>query len=383
MKVIIAPDSFKDSLTASDAAQAMASGWQRVFPDAELILCPMADGGEGTLAAINAVCAGEWQQHLVQGPMGDATPARWLWLPHGHVAIIEMSQASGLQLLAPQRRNAGASSTYGTGELIRAALDMGAEEIILTIGGSATNDAGAGMLTALGARLLDREGRVLPSGGLALRDLATIDLDALDGRLRHTRFLLAADVDNPLCGPDGASHTFGPQKSASAAQVQALDAALAHFADLSAALLGTDHRHEAGSGAAGGLGFAAKAYLHARFQAGVEVVAALHQLADKMKHADWVITGEGQFDRQTLHGKTPLGVAKIAQAANVPVIVVAGTLGEHYQDLYAHGISAAFSLTDGPISLEDACGHAAMLLEARVVDIARLIKSSMRTGLGT
>ena len=376
MKVILAPDSFKDSLSARKVAQAIAQGWQQVFPDSEVILCPMADGGEGSIEAVLDNCQGQWREHVVQGPLGEPVNAKWGWLATQKIAIIEMAQASGIQLIKPSQRDATRSSTFGTGQLILAALDAGAKEIILTIGGSATNDAGAGLLHALGAQLLDAQGQPLPAGGLALKDVAKIDLSHFDRRIQHTRFLLAADVNNPLCGENGASHIFGPQKGASPEQVLQLDQALAHFADLSAHLLGTDKRHEPGAGAAGGLGFAAKSYFNAEFKAGVEVIAELNQLSSKIQGADWVITGEGKMDGQTLSGKTVFGVAQIAQASQVPVIVVAGTLGQNYQALYQHGVTAAFSLTSGPMTLEDACDHAAQLLYERTIDIAQLIKSS-------
>lgn len=377
MKVVIAPDSFKDSLSAQEIAQAIAFGWQQVFPDAEIIQCPMADGGEGSIEAVLEVCSGQWREQMVQGPLGEPVRAKWGWLDAKKIAIIEMAQASGIQLVQPADRDACISSTFGTGELILAALDAGAQHIILTIGGSATNDAGTGLLNALGAKFLDADHQILPAGGLALQNLAEINLDQFDPRIKQTQFLLAADVTNPLCGPNGASHIFGPQKGASPHQVLQLDQALAHFADVTAQLLGVDQRHEAGAGAAGGLGFAAKTFLRAEFRSGVEVIAELNQLATKIQGADWVITGEGKFDEQTLNGKTPFGVAKIAQAANIPVIVIAGTLGQNYQALYEHGITAAFSLTSGPISLEDACHNAAELIRARTTDIARLIQSSM------
>ncbi|MCU4577285.1 glycerate kinase [Acinetobacter courvalinii] len=377
MKVVIAPDSFKDSLSAQHVAEAIALGWQQVFPDAEIVTCPMADGGEGTIDAVLAACSGQWREQIVQGPLGESVLAKWGWLDAKKIAIIEMAQASGIQLLKPSQRNACISSTFGTGELILAALDAGAKEILLTVGGSATNDAGTGLLNALGVRFLDVDHQVLPTGGLALQNLAQIDLENFDSRIQQTKFLLAADVTNPLCGPNGASHIFGPQKGASSQQVLALDQALSHFADVTAQYFGFDQRHEAGAGAAGGLGFAAKTFLKAEFRSGVEVIAELNQLADKIQGADWVITGEGKLDEQTLNGKTPFGVAKIAQAANVPVIVIAGTLGQNYQALYQHGITAAFSLTSGPSTLEQACQNAAELIRARTTDIARLIQSTM------
>ncbi|ENX13363.1 hypothetical protein F895_02667 [Acinetobacter sp. CIP 64.2] len=377
MKVVIAPDSFKDSLSAQEIAQAIASGWQKVFPDAEIIQCPMADGGEGSIEAVLEVCSGQWREQLVQGPLGEPVLAKWGWLATEKIAIIEMAQASGIQLVKPAQRDACNSSSYGTGQLILAALDAGAKEIVLTVGGSASNDAGTGLLTALGAMFLDAEHNPLAAGGIALQNLAKINLDQLNPRIKQTQFLLAADVTNPLCGPNGASHIFGPQKGASPQQVLELDQALSHFADVTAQLLGVDQRHEAGAGAAGGLGFAAKTFLKAEFRSGVEVIAELNQLATKIQGADWMITGEGKFDAQTLNGKTPFGVAKIAQAANVPVIVIAGALGENYQALYPHGVTAAFSLTSGPTSLEEACRNAAELVSARTTDIARLIQSSM------
>lgn len=378
MKVVIAPDSFKDSLSALGVAQAIAQAWQEVFPEAETILCPMADGGEGTLEAVLEVCKGEWREKTVIGPLGKPVQAKWGWLEKQKIAMIEMAQASGIQLVPPSERDACQSTTFGTGQLILDALDAGTKDIILTVGGSATNDGGTGLLTALGARLLDSEQHVLPDGGLALETLSKIDLTHLDPRIQQTRFLLAADVTNPLCGPNGASYIFGPQKGATPAQVQLLDEALAHFADVSAQLLGFDKRDEAGSGAAGGLGFAAKSYLNAEFKAGVEVVAELNQLAHKISSADWVITGEGKFDRQTLNGKTVFGVSRVAKMQNIPVIVIAGTLGEGYQVLYQHGVTAAFSLTNGPITLEQACEHASELIFDRTIDIARLIKFNLK-----
>ena len=373
MKIVIAPDSFKDSLSAEKVADAIAAGLADVFPHAQLVKCPMADGGEGTVEAIVAAGNGQLRRNQVQGPLGAPVEAHWGWLPDSHTAIIEMAEASGLQLVAPGQRDACVSSTFGTGELIRAALDAGAQRVILAIGGSATNDAGAGALQALGLGLFDEQGKSLARGGLALAEVARIDLSGLDPRLARVRFEIAADVNNPLCGEQGASAIFGPQKGASPEQVRLLDQALGHFADHCARVLPKDVRQEPGSGAAGGLGFAAKAFFGAQFRAGVEVVAELVGLAEAVKGADLVITGEGRFDAQTLRGKTPFGVARIAQAHGVPVVVLAGTLGEGYQALYEHGINAAFALTSGPMSLQDACTRAPQLLTDRARDIARLL----------
>lgn len=378
MKVVIAPDSFKDSLSAQGVAEAIALGLAQVWPQATLVKCPMADGGEGTVESILAACAGELRRSRVRGPLGAPVEAAWGWLPHTQTAIIEMAEASGLQLVPPGQRDACISSTFGTGELIRAALDAGAQRVILAIGGSATNDGGAGAMHALGLKLLDAQNQALVPGGLALAQLARLDLSGLDPRLAQVRFDIAADVNNPLCGPQGASAIFGPQKGASPAQVQQLDQALGHFAERCAQALGKDVRDEPGSGAAGGLGFAAKAFLGAQFQAGVEVVAELVGLADAVKDADLVITGEGRFDAQTLRGKTPFGVARIAKQHGVPVVVIAGTLGDGYQELYDHGIDAAFAVTSGPMTLEQACAEAPRLLRERATDIARVWQMARR-----
>jgi glycerate kinase len=372
MKIVIAPDSFKDSLSAQGVADAIALGLAEVWPDAQLVKCPMADGGEGTVESVLAACNGQLRRTAVRGPLGTTVNAAWGWLPHSHTAIIEMAEASGLQLVPVDQRDACVTSTYGTGELIRAALDAGAQRIILAIGGSATNDGGAGAMQALGVQLFDAQGQSLAAGGLALAQLFRIDVSNIDPRVKQVRFDIAADVNNPLCGTHGASAIFGPQKGASAEQVQLLDQALGHFADHCASSLDRDVRDEPGSGAAGGLGFAAKAFLGAQFKAGVEVVAELVGLADAINNADLVITGEGRFDAQTLRGKTPFGVARIAREQGVPVIVIAGTLGEGYQQLYAHGIEAAFALASGPMTLAQACADAPRLLRERATDIARL-----------
>jgi len=376
MKIIIAPDSFKDSLSAEGVAQAIAEGLAQVWPDAELVQCPMADGGEGTVDAVLAACKGQLRHHVVRGPLGTAVEAHWGWLADSHTAIIEMAEASGLQLVPPGQRDACTTTTHGTGELIRAALDAGAERIILAIGGSATNDGGAGAMQALGVQLFDADDQPLAPGGLALARLARISLEHLDPRLAQVRFEIAADVNNPLCGPHGASAIFGPQKGANPEQVQQLDAALGRFADHCAKVLSKDVRDEPGSGAAGGLGFAAKAFFGAQFRAGVEVVAELVGLDAAVRGADLVITGEGRFDAQTLRGKTPFGVARIARQHKVPVIVIAGTLGDGYEQMYAHGVDAAFALPSGPMTLEQACAEAPRLLSERAADVARLWRTA-------
>jgi glycerate kinase len=365
MKIVIAPDSFKDSLSAEGVASAIAQGIRDAFPDAELVLCPMADGGEGTVDAILAVLPGERRTECVRGPLGNEVNAHWGWLSESHTAIIEMAEASGLQLLSLEERDALNTCTFGTGELINAAMAAGAKTIILTVGGSATNDGGAGMLRALGATFEDAEGKPLGPGGHRLAQLAKLDLQGFDSRVKGITFIVAADVDNPLCGPHGASAVFGPQKGADAQDVALLDDALSTFADACAQVLGRDLRDVPGAGAA-------LAFLNAEFRAGVEVVAEQVGLEDKTRGADLVITGEGRCDAQTLRGKTPMGVARVAQRQGVPVVILAGTLGEGYQALYEHGIDAAFAIVPGPMTLADACADAPRLLRERARDVVRL-----------
>lgn len=371
VKIVIAPDSFKESVSAPDAAAAIARGVKAACPGAHTVCIPMADGGEGTVEAVLAAAGGQARQRTVNDALGHKVDAVWGLLEDG-TAVIEMAAAAGLELIAPSRRDPLRASSHGVGELILAALDAGAVRIILGLGGSATNDGGAGMLTALGLRLLDKDGRSLPPGGGALGQLASIDPRGLDSRLANTRIIIASDVDNPLCGPQGASHVFGPQKGATPEQVQTLDAMLGNFADICARQLGSDRRHDAGAGAAGGLGFAAKTFLNADFRPGVEIVAELGGLAQAMEGATLAFTGEGRMDAQTLRGKTPAGVARIAQQAGVPVVALAGSLGDGYEALHAGGISAAFSLAPGPITLQQALADAERLLHDRARDVMQL-----------
>jgi len=371
MKLVIAPDSFKESLSAPEVAAAIARGWSRARPLDEILLRPMADGGEGTVDAVLAATGGERRECAVRGPLGASVQAHWGWLEEG-AAVIEMAAASGLHWVAPQQRDATRTTSYGTGELIRAALEAGARKIILGLGGSATNDGGMGLLQALGVRFLDERGEPLGDGGAALAGLHAIDLAGLDPRLAGVEVEVAADVNNPLCGEHGASAVFGPQKGASPEQVRQLDAALARYAEVAARTLGQDHSLFPGVGAAGGLGFAARAFLRARFRPGVELVAEVSGLAEALQGADLAITGEGRLDEQSLHGKTPIGVARLAREAGVPLIALAGSLGKGYGRLHQAGIAAAFSLVPGPISLAEAMAGAAGELEARAEELARL-----------
>lgn len=372
MKIVIAPDSFKESLSAAGVASALARGLRQALPTAEIRECPLGDGGEGTLDAVLAATGGEVREARVTGPLGEPVTARWGWLAEQRTAFVEMASASGLELVPKARRDVRVATSHGTGELLRAALDAGAERLVLAIGGSATNDGGAGVLQALGVRLLDGQGQALAPGGAALASLASLDLTDLHPRLAAVEVVIAADVDNPLCGPQGASQIFGPQKGASPEQVRELDAALAHFATVTAATLGRDVSEQPGAGAAGGVGFAALAFLQATFRPGIEVVAELVGLEEALQDADLAVTGEGRLDGQTLRGKTPAGVLRLAQRHGVPVVAVAGSLGEGYDALYQQGLAAAFSLVPGPLSLEEALAQAEGLLERTARDIGRL-----------
>lgn len=376
MKIVVAPDSFKESLSAAGVARALARGLRQALPAAEIIECPLGDGGEGTLDAVLAATGGEVREARVTGPLGEPVTARWGWLAEQRTAFVEMASASGLELVPRSRRDVLVATSRGTGELLHAALDAGAERLVLAIGGSATNDGGAGLLQALGVRLLDKQGQALGPGGAALAMLASLDVTALHPRLAEVEVVIAADVDNPLCGPQGASQIFGPQKGASPEQVRHLDAALAHFATVTAATLGRDVREQPGAGAAGGVGFAALAFLQATFRPGIEVVAELVGLDDALIDADLAVTGEGRLDGQTLRGKTPAGVLRLAQRHGVPVVAVAGSLGEGYDALYEQGLAAAFSLVPGPLSLEEALAQAEVLLERTARDIGRLWRTA-------
>lgn len=378
MNVLLCPDSFKDALSAQDAAAAMARGVQRAMPDAQVHTCPLADGGEGSLDALINATGAERRLLAVQDALGRPRQATWGWLSSQRTAFIELAEASGLQHLAADERNALHTSTFGVGELLRAALDQGAEKTLLLLGGSATNDGGAGMLQALGAQLLDHNGESLPTGGAALSQLTRLELGGLDPRLARLKLEAAVDVDNPLLGERGASAVFGPQKGASPEEVKQLDQALSHFADISTQTLGYDHRALPGAGAAGGMGFAAKAFLNATLKPGIEMIMQQADMATLLARADLVITGEGRLDGQSLAGKTPIGVSRAAQRLNKPVIVLAGSLGDGWEACLNEGVTAAFALADGPMALEDALPRTAELLEARCESLLRLWGASAR-----
>ena len=372
MKIVIAPDSFKESLTALEVAEAIEAGLKKVLPDAEYVKVPMADGGEGTVQSLVDATEGRLISAEVCAPLGNKVKAEFGLSGDGRTAIIEMAAASGLHLVPPEARNPLRTTSYGTGELILAALAEGVEKIIVGIGGSATNDGGAGMLQALGALLLDAHHQPIGAGGGCLQDLAAIDLSGLDKRLAGVEIVVACDVDNPMCGEKGASAVFGPQKGATPEMVQALDSGLQHFADIAARDLGLDIQSPAGAGAAGGMGGGVLLLPDARLQAGVQIVMEAVKLAEKVQDADLVITGEGRMDAQSVHGKTPIGVAHTAKAFGKPVIAIVGCLREDYEVVYAQGIDAVFPIIRQLGSLEEILQHGRDNLVSAAQNVARI-----------
>ena len=374
IKIVIAPDSFKESLSAVQAAQAIEAGLREIWPQAQYVSVPIADGGEGTVQALVAATDGELHTHSVTGPLGECVKAEWGLTGNGQTAVIEMAAAAGLALVPNALRDPTTTTTYGVGELIRIALDAGARQFVIGLGGSATNDGGAGMLQALGTRLLDQSGKPIGFGGLQLANLVSIDVSALDSRLADCHFSVACDVDNPLCGPQGASVIFGPQKGATAAQVAQLDAALARFAAVIQQQFNRDVANVPGAGAAGGMGAALLAFLPAHLQPGIGLVLEAAGLARHLAGADLVITGEGRIDGQTLHGKAPLGVAQLAAQHGKPVIAFAGSVGTDAGLLHAHGISAIFSIQRQPGPLAEALLHASHNLRLTARNVAAAMR---------
>lgn len=357
MRILIAPDKFKGTLTGVEAAAAMSEGALRVYPDAVVTTLPVADGGEGTLEA--AVAAGfEERFTSVVGPIIKPAGAVWAFNPETRVAVIETAQASGYLLSEPTVENSLRAHSYGSGQLIAAALDAGATEIVLGLGGSAMTDAGTGALRALGLRPVDSAGNLVPLGGGSLLDVAAIDTSGLDPRLASVRLRMAVDVDNPLYGFNGAAHVFGPQKGADDDAVEKLDAGLKHLASLVREATGTDV-DVSGAGAAGGFPALFLAYTNTSIERGFELVAEMIGLDAALADADLVITGEGSMDEQSLSGKAPIGVADAAAALGLPVVVVAGRIVVSAEELAAHGVVAAVSATDVAGSPEAALAEAA------------------------
>lgn len=355
MKIVIAPDSFKESMTAMEVSLAIEAGLQEVLDNnVTYVKVPMADGGEGTVQSLVDATGGSIQEVSVTGPLGNQVTAMYGLLGDGKTAVIEMASASGIHLVPVEKRDPVITTTLGTGELMLAALDKGVNRLIIGIGGSATNDGGAGMLQALGVKLLDDAGEIIPLGGGGLSRLAKIDVSGIDKRFCKVKVEVACDVDNPLTGPKGASAIYGPQKGATEKQIGELDKNLAHFAEVISRDVGMDIEHTPGAGAAGGLGAALLAFLDAELKRGGELVVDAVGLREHVQDADVVITGEGGINHQTIHGKTPICVAKAAKEYNVPVIALAGSLTNDYSNVYEAGIDAVFSIVPGPVTLEEA-----------------------------
>jgi glycerate kinase len=382
VRILVASDSFKGSLTAREACAAIEAGLRDVWADAvEVVTVPMADGGEGTVAALVDAMGGEVVHLTATGPLGDPVPAFFGLLGDGLTAAIEMAAASGLPLVPPHRRDPTIATTRGTGDLIAAAIARGVQRLILGIGGSATNDAGAGVAQALGYRLLDGDGRQLGPGGLELSRLDRIEVDAdLRARLLSLDVRVACDVDNPLCGPEGASAVYGPQKGATSEQVRLLDTALARFAAVVERDLGVAVAEIPGAGAAGGLGAGLVAFLGGGLERGFAIVAETVGLREKLAGADLCITGEGRLDRQTAFGKTPAGVADLARALGVPVVAIGGAVDREARPELEARFDAVLAALDAPVSLEDAMRDAAASLRVTARQVAKLVAIGRRCG---
>jgi len=353
MKIVVAPDSFKGSLTAVEVADAIEQGIREIFPEAEIVKIPMADGGDGTVQCLVNATGGEILKEKVTGPLGDEVLASYGILGDKKTAVIEMAEASGLTLVPENKRNPLITTTYGTGELIKIALDQGCRKMIIGIGGSATNDGGAGMVQALGVKLLDKDEEELGFGGGELKKVFRIDTKYLDNRLSETKVLVASDVSNPLCGPKGASWIYGPQKGATPEIIKELDESLAHFAEIVKRDLNKDVKDIPGAGAAGGLGASLMAFLDAELRPGIEIVIEIVRLERAIKGADLVITGEGKIDSQTIYGKAPIGVAKIAKKYNIPVVAIAAIIDDDADIVHQYGINTLIKISEPPMSLAE------------------------------
>ncbi|HBO24453.1 MAG TPA: glycerate kinase [Providencia sp.] len=374
MKIIIAPDSFKESMCAEVAAKAVMKGFKMVFPDAQYVCLPIADGGEGTVDAFIAAVGGERVTIKVKGPLGEPTMAYYGLLAARKTAVIEMAQASGLMLVVPEQRNPMLTSSYGTGQLIQDALDKGVSQIILGIGGSATVDGGVGMLQALGAVFYDDKQNVLGTGGKVLNQIAKIDISGLDSRLLDCSMSVACDVDNPLVGTRGAAAVFGPQKGATPEMVIELEKGLNRLADVIEQVKGQNYRHLAGGGAAGGISVAAAAFMNAQLKPGIDIVIEAVKLEQEIVDTSLVIVGEGSMDGQTAGGKAPIGIAKVAAKHHVPVIALSGVLGDGVEGLHQEGIDAFFSILPRLSKLDEALTQGEINLQQTAYNVATVLK---------
>ncbi|WP_428910062.1 glycerate kinase [Niallia sp. Krafla_26] len=371
MKIIIAPDSFKGSLTSLEVSLAIEKGIKKAFPQAETILVPVADGGEGTMDSLVAATNGHNVEVTVRGPLLNPVQASYGVLGDQETCVIEMASASGLTLIEPEQRNPLLATTYGTGELIKKALDNGCKKFILAIGGSATNDGGIGMLQALGMRLLDATGNEVGNGAAELERIVEIDEQNFDPRIKDCQFFIASDVQNPLIGPKGASYVFGPQKGADESMVAFLDSSLSKWADLVERKTGVRLHDQAGAGAAGGLGGAFQAFFPSSTTRGIDIVVEYTGLEEKMNGAACVFTGEGQIDFQTASGKTPMGVAQVAKKQGIPVFVLSGSIGKGIHELYQYGITSIHSIVNTPMDLQEAINRASKLVETTAEQVIR------------
>ena len=377
MKIVVAPDSFKGSLSALQAAEAIEQGMGKVFPDANIKKIPMADGGEGTAQSLVDATGGQLLVERVADPLGNEIEAEYGILGDRTTAVIEMAAASGLTLGPIDRRDPFVTTTYGRGQLIKAALNRGCRKLIIGIGGSATNDGGAGMADALGAKLLTSNGKSISPGGWGLGALDTINLSDLDSRLGATATVVACDVDNPLTGTNGAAHVYGPQKGATPEMIETLDANLARFASIVKRDMGRSVADVPGSGAAGGLGAGLIAFLNAELKSGVEIMIDAVQLEKQLEGASFVVTGEGEINFQTVFGKTPVGVAKIAKKLGIPVIAIAGSIADGADEVHKAGIDAIIDIVPTPMPLERAVRNAFDLTVEAATRAARFISIGM------
>jgi glycerate 2-kinase len=377
MRILLAPQEFKGSLTAVEAVEAMAVGVLHACPAATIDRAPIADGGPGTVAAVVAATGGELRRIACRDALRRPIEATYGLIDHGTTAVIESAAAAGLTLLRREELDALHTSTEGVGDLVCAALDAGATRLIIGLGGTATNDGGTGMARALGVRLLDSDGRDLEPGGAALSHLARVDVQGVHARLGTAHVTGATDVRNPLCGSEGASAVFGPQKGATPDQIALLDAALSRYAEIVERDLGLDVRDVPGAGAAGGLGAALLAFCGATLSSGFDLVAQVTNLEERIAAADLVITGEGRLDGQSIYGKTTVGVARIAARHNLPVVALCGGLGEGWQSALDEGLTAAFSIVPGPMTLDDAHRQAVRLLGLTAEQVTRLMAVSL------
>lgn len=377
MKIVIASDSFKGSCSSIEAAQQIEEGFRRIFPDVEVVKIPIADGGEGTVEAMILGAGGNVHVRTVTGPMGQPVEAKFGILADG-TGVVELAAASGLPLVPQEQQNPALATTYGTGQLILEALKAGCKRILIALGGSATNDGGVGLAQALGVSFRDAQGRELEFGGAALARLHTIDMQGLSPLLSDAQLIIASDVDNPLCGPQGASYVFGPQKGATAEMVKQLDAALKHYADILKEQYHQDILHLPGAGAAGGTTASLVALLGAVVRPGIQVVLDAAHFDEHIKQADLVITGEGRMDEQSTHGKVPVGVAQRAQPFGVPVLAIVGGIGTGAQACYAYGIDAILSTVDQPMPLQEAMQDSSRLMVEAAERAARIIRIGMK-----